>query len=38
MAEAAAPGDGEDEGVAGDLWEIERMLRNAQRRIEALVR
>lgn len=38
MAEAAAPVDGEEEGVASDLWEIERMLKNAQRRLEALVR
>lgn len=38
MAEAAAPADGEEEGVASDLWEIERVLKSAQRRLENLVR
>ncbi|HUR50057.1 MAG TPA: hypothetical protein VMY88_11105 [Acidimicrobiales bacterium] len=39
MAEAAAPADGEDEdGVASDLWEIERVLKSAQRRLEHLIR
>lgn len=38
MAEAAAPSDGEEEGVASDLWEIERVLKSAQRRLENLLR
>lgn len=39
MAEAAAPADGEDEeGIASDLWEIERVLKSAQRRLEHLIR
>lgn len=38
MAEAAAPADGEEEGVASDLWEIERVLKSAQRRLENLIR
>ena len=38
MAEAATPADGEEDGVASDLWEIERVLRTAQRRLENLVR
>lgn len=38
MAEAATPVNGEEEGVASDLWEIERVLRSAQRRLENLVR
>lgn len=38
MAEAAAPVDGEEEGVASDLWEIERVLKSAQRRLQNLIR
>lgn len=39
MAEAASPVNGEDEeGIASDLWEIERVLKSAQRRLEHLVR
>lgn len=39
MAEAAAPADGEEEdGIASDLWEIERVLKSAQRRLEHLIR
>ncbi len=37
MAEAAAPDDGEEEGIASDLWEIERVLKTAQRRLENLI-
>lgn len=35
MAQAAAPEDAED-GVTSDLWEIERTLRSAQRRLATL--
>ena len=38
MAEAAAPADDEEEGIASDLWEVERVLKNAQRRLENLIR
>lgn len=38
MAEAAAPQDGDEEGIASDLWEIERVLKSAQRRLENLIR
>ena len=38
MADAAAPANGDEEGIASDLWEIERVLKSAQRRLENLVR
>ena len=38
MAEAAAPEEGEEESIASDLWEIERVLKSAQRRLENLIR
>lgn len=38
MAEAAAPDDGEEDSIATDLWEIERVLNTAQRRLENLIR
>ena len=38
LAEAAAPADGQEEGIASDLWEIERVLSSAKRRLENLVR
>lgn len=38
MADEAAPVDGEEESIASDLWEIERVLNSARRRLENLIR
>ena len=38
MADAATPANEDEEGIASDLWEIERVLKSAQRRLENLVR